>query len=130
MGRAMGFIGLLVVMAAGMYIYSRQATAVSPDGSAQAGPRATIDLVGVKNDLLSIAKAERSHFALDGKYISLDELISSGELSMATPGRGPYRYSTETTSSGFRAIATNGGPPTPGLPQTISVDETMAVKME
>ena len=130
MGRAMGFIGLLVVVAAGMYIYSRQATAVSPDGSAQAGPRGTIDLAGVKTDLLSIANAERSHFALDGKYISLDELISSGELKMTNPGRGPYHYSTETTSSGFRAIATNGGPPTPGLPQIISVDETMAVKME
>ena len=129
MGRALGFVGLLIVMAIGVYIYSKQVTAVSPAG-APAGPRATIDLVGVKNDLLAIANAERSHFALDGKYVSLDDLRSNNELSMPTPGRGPYQYSVEVTSSGFRAVATYSGAPGTGVPQTLSVDETMQVKTE
>jgi hypothetical protein len=129
MGRALGFLGLLIVMAVGVYIYSKQAASVSPEG-APASPRATVDLVGVKNDLLAIANAERSHFALDGKYVSLDELRSSHELSMPAAGRGPYQYSTEVTSSGFRAVATYSGTPMPGLPQTLSVDETMQVKTE
>ena len=132
MGRALGFVSLLIVAALGFYIYSKQATAVSPGQNAAASPRATIDLVGVKNDLLNIAKAERGQFALDGKYVSLDELISSGALSMPSPGRGPYKYSVETSSSGFRAIATfsaPGDPPT-GMPHTLSVDDSMQVTQE
>ena len=132
MGRALGFIGVLIVAAVGFYIYSRQATAVSPGQNAAASPRATIDTVGVKNDLLNIARAERGEFALNGKYVSLDELISSGALSMPSQGRGPYKYSVETSSSGFRAIATfsaPGEPPT-GVARTISVDDTLQVTQE
>ena len=127
MGRTLGFIALLIVVAAGFYIYSKQAESVAPAGAGPS-PKATVDITGVKNDLLNIAKAERSHFALEGKYASLDDLRSSGELSLPTPGRGPYQYSLEMTDSGFRVVATYGGAPGAGLPQTIRVDENMQVK--
>ena len=53
MGRALGFIGVLLALAIGGYIYMQQTKAVSPSG---ATPKSTADVVGVKNDLLAIAQ--------------------------------------------------------------------------
>ncbi len=130
MGRTLGFVGLLIVAAAGLYIYSKQASSMSPAGNAAASPRATIDLVGVKNDLLVIAQTERGEFALNGKYASLDQLRSSGALKMNATGRGPYQYSTEVSDTSFRVVATYTGEPQAGLPRTLSIDETMQIKQE
>src|SRR5271167_427440 len=68
-------------------------------------PQQTIDIVGVKNDLLGIAQAERAYQAEHGSYASLDELISSNELTMKKSGRNGYTYSVETSDQTFRAVA-------------------------
>ena len=129
MSRSLGFIGLLIVLGIGAYLYMRQTQAVTPDGST-ATPRSTIDVAGVKNDLIALANAERRHFAAEGKYVSIDELRSSGDISMPSNSRGPYSYSAETSDTGFRIIATYSGPPDAGVPRTLSIDETMQVKTE
>src|SRR5581483_6289587 len=87
MGRAIGFISIIIVAAIGFWIYTKQGSSASPGGNAAASPRATIDLVGVKNDLNAIAQAERRHYASDGKYVSLDDLRSNGDISMQGSGR-------------------------------------------
>jgi hypothetical protein len=129
MGRALGFVSIIIVAAIGFWIYTKQGTSASPGGNAAASPRATIDIVGVKNDLNAIAQAERRHYASDGKYVSLDDLRSNGDISMQGSGRGPYTYSVETSENGFRVIATLTGA-AEGVPRTISVDETMQMKSE
>jgi hypothetical protein len=129
MSRVFGFVGLLVILGVGMYIYKQQIMATSAPGGATANPRGTVDLVGVKNDLIAIAKAERSHFALDGKYVSLDELISNGDVVMKTPNRGPFQYSSDVDDSGFVITATYSGPDE-GVPKTLSIDQTMEIKTE
>ncbi len=130
MGRALGFIGLIIVAALGFWMYTKQATSASPAGNAAASPKATIDLVGVKNDLLAIANAERGEFALNGKYASLDALRSSGALKMNADNRGPYHYSADVSDSSFRVVATYTGDPPTGVPRTLSIDETMQIKQE
>ena len=133
MSRAFGFIGLLIVLGIGAYIYMRQAQAVTPGGGgagSTATPRSTIDVVGVKNDLIALANAERRHFAADGKYVSIDELRSNGDISMPTNHRGPYSYSAETSDTGFRIVASYSGPPNAGVPHSFSIDETMQIKTE
>ena len=132
MSRALGFIGLLIVLGIGAYIYMRQTQAVTPGGGAggTATPRSTIDVVGVKNDLIALANAERRHFAAEGKYVSIDELRSSGDISMPVNHRGPYTYDAETSDTTFRITATYSGPANPDVPQTLSIDETMQVKTE
>jgi len=132
MSRALGFVGLLIVLGIGAYIYMRQAQSVTPGGGAggMAAPRSTIDVVGVKNDLIALANAERRHFAAEGKYVSIDELRSNGDISMQSNQRGPYSYSAETSDTGFRITATYSGPPNPGVPHALSIDETMQVKTE
>jgi len=123
MGRAFGFIGTIVVMAVGMYLYSTQwKTAIAPGrGTTPAG---TANVVGVKNDLISIANAERGFYATEQKYASLDELISGRYITIERQ-RPPYTYDVETTSSGFRVTATRDGA---GGPAQFWIDETMQVQ--
>jgi hypothetical protein len=123
MGRLFSFIGIGIVMAVGMYIYARQ----SQSSSAAAGvnnPKAAINIAGVRSDLMTIAQAERGYFALEGKYASLDELISNHSLSIARQ-RPPYSYDVEASGSGFRVIATRAGDDASGAPSQLSVDENM-----
>lgn len=129
MGRVFGFVGLLIVLGAGMYIYKQEIVATSAPGGATANPRATIDVTGVRSDLIAIASAERRHFASDGQYVDISELISKGDISMQTPSRGPFSYSSSVTDSGFTITATYGGND-PGAPKSLSIDETMQIKSE
>src|SRR5579864_9338404 len=121
--RLFSFISIIIVLAAGMYIYSRQAQ----DSSAAAGasnPKAAINITGVRSDLMTIAQAERGYFALEGKYASLDQLISSRSLSVSRQ-RPPYTYEVQTSGSGFRVIATRSGDDGSGTPAELSVDQDM-----
>ena len=123
MGRLFSLIGIVIVMAVGVCIYARQ----SQSSSAAAGvnnPKAAINITGVRSDLLTIAQAERGYFALEGKYASLDELISSRSLSVARQ-RPPYSYEVEASGSGFRVIATRSGDDASGAPSQLSVDENL-----
>src|SRR5215467_13303621 len=123
MGRLFSLIGTVTVMAVGMYIYARQ----SQSSSAAAGvnnPKAAINITAVRSDLMTIAQAERGYFALEGKYASLDELISSHSLSVARQ-RPPYSYEIESGGSGFRVLATRSGDDASGAPSQFWVDENM-----
>jgi hypothetical protein len=125
--RAFSLIALVIVLGAGAYIFMRQSQSVAPAGSSNL--RATADLVGVKNDLLAIAQAERSYNALHGGYVSIEELRSQGELVMTRNNRGLYTYSAEVSDGGFRVVATYSGSD-PGLPRNLSVDQSMEVHQE
>src|SRR5260370_36009973 len=81
MGRVLGFLGTIITMAIGMYIYSLQIKTLTPGaGSGNSEEDATI--TGVKNDLIGIANAERGYQASEGEYASLDEVISGHYLSI------------------------------------------------
>ena len=123
MGRAFGFLGTVIVMAVGMYIYSIQLKDTSAPGNA-ATPTGTANIVGVKNDLISIANAERGYFATEQKYVSLDELVSGHYITIERQ-RPPYTYDVETTSTGFRVTATRD---TAGSPAQLWIDENMQVQ--
>ena len=121
MGRLFSFLSIVIVLAIGMFVYSRQ----SSSASGVAGtPEAAIGMAGVKSDLLSLASAERRYFASEGKYVSLDELVSTNYISVARQ-RPPYTYAVETSSAGFRVIATRSGDNSSGMPAQLSVNENM-----
>jgi hypothetical protein len=126
MGRVFGFLSVVIVMAIGLYIFSKQAQSTSAAAGANS-PKAAIDITAVKGDLISIATSERRYFATEGKYASLDELISANYVTMARQ-RPPYTYEIETSSSGFRAVATRSGDNVSGTPAQLSVDENMDFK--
>jgi hypothetical protein len=123
MGRVLGFLGTVITMAIGMYIYSLQVKTLSPSaGGGNTEEVATI--TGVKNDLIGIANAERGYQASQGKYASFDELTSGNYLTIKGE-RPPYIYDVEIGSSGFRATATRT---TKGAPAQLWITEAMEVK--
>ena len=123
MGRAFGFIGTIVTMAIGMYIYSLQVKTLTP-GAGSGDSAEVTTITGVKNDLIGIASAERGYLASQGKYASLDELISGNYLTIKNE-RPPYIYDVETSGSSFRATATRT---TKGAPAQLWITETMQVQ--
>ncbi len=124
MGRVFGFLGVVITMAIGMYIYSLQVKAIEP-GTAPAANGIEAPLIaGIKNDLIAIANAERGYQASEGKYASLDELIAGKYLSVRAD-RPPYVYDVEMTGQGFKASATRT---IKGAPAQLWITETMQVQ--
>jgi hypothetical protein len=123
MGRVFGFLSLILAVGVGMYIYSQSAQSSSHAAGANS-PKAAINITGVRSDLISIATTERRYYATEGKYASLDELISSNYITIARQ-RPPYTYEVQTSASGFRVVATRSGDDASGTPAQLSVDENM-----
>ncbi len=123
MGRVLGFVGTVITMAIGMYIYSLQVKTLMP-GAGSGNPEEVATITGVKNDLIGIANAERGYLASQGKYASLDELISGNYITIKGE-RPPYIYDVETTAGSFRATATRT---TKGAPAQLWITETMQVQ--
>jgi hypothetical protein len=117
--------GLLIVALLAALVYKYYFSSLQSAGTGT--PAQTIDIVGVKNDLIGIAQAERAHQAQHGSYASLDELISSGELTMRQTSRNGYTYSVETSDQSFRAIAHCPTATFPGC-SNYAVDQSMEVQ--
>jgi hypothetical protein len=114
----------------GIYLYTLKQAAPAPGMVVTQ----TISIVGVKNDLASIAQAERMYFAQNGSYADLQTLISSGTMNLTRTSRDGYSYSVEPSGSTFTATATYTAPPidnpghvTPPHFPTYSIDQTMEV---
>jgi hypothetical protein len=123
MARFFGLLATVLAIAIGLYLYAHQAQSIadaSPGGTLQSAQRIT----GVKADLLSIANAERTYMAQQGKYASFDELVSAHYLSIKNE-RPPYSYDVQTSDNGFRVTAARSGP---GGPSQLSIDETMQIQ--
>ena len=123
MGRAFGFISLILVVAAGGYIYTKQMQSTTSVGGGST-PTTTVDVTGVRTDLLALANAERQYWASNAKYASLDELQANGGIHV--PSRPNYSYSAQAGETSFKITATYSGPD-PKAPKQMTIDETMAL---
>ncbi len=122
MGRVFGFVGLGLAVAITLYVYTLPFKVLAP-GLGSGNAEETAIIKGVENDLTGIANAEQTYLLVEGKYASLDELISCAYVSVKSE-RPPYIYDVEITDSGFRATATRT---TKGAPAEISITEDMQV---
>jgi hypothetical protein len=57
----------------------------------------------------------------------MDDLVSSGAMTVRKSGRPGYTYDLETSDEGFRVIARCTSPQLPGC-QNYSVDQNMTVQ--
>ena len=121
-----GLIGLLAVALIGGAIYWMALTKTQGGTGTSGTPAQTISTVGVENDLLAIAQAERMYQVEHGSYASLDELNSSGALTAQKTGRGGYTYSVDASASGFTAKATCESSASASC-TNFAVDQTMQV---
>jgi hypothetical protein len=120
-------IGLLIVAVIGVLTYKYYFSHMEAAGTGTATPMQTIDMAGVKNDLLSIAQAERMYLTDHSSYASLDELVSSGALTMKKTGRDGYTYDAQPSDSTFRVIAHCPAATNPGCTSFV-IDQTMEIQ--
>jgi hypothetical protein len=118
--------GLLIVALISVMAYKYFLTS-GPSAGAASTPIATIDAVGAQNDLIAIAQAERMYQAQNGKYASLDDLISGGAMNLRKPSREGYTYEVDASDDSFRATAQCVST-IPGC-HSYSVDQTMTVQV-
>jgi hypothetical protein len=108
------------------YFYVRKMPTVAP-GTA---PTQAISLIGVENDLLQIARAERTYVVDHAACGSLEQLVSSGALTMTRSGRDGYTYTVECSGSDFTVRGQH--PPAPEGSSirypAYTVDQTMQVR--
>jgi hypothetical protein len=122
-------VGLLVTASflVGVYVLYLKRMPTVAEGTA---PTQAVSLTGVRMDLLQIAKAERNSIAADGRCSSLEELISSGSMSMSRPERDGYSYSIDCSGSDFTVTARHVPAPA-GSPiryPNYAIDQTMEVR--
>jgi hypothetical protein len=89
-----------------------------------------VSLTGVKMDLLQIAKAERTSIGVDGHCMTMDELLSSGSMSLSRSERDGYSYSVECSGNDFTATARHTPAPA-GSPlryPNMVIDQSMQVR--
>ena len=91
-----------------------------------AAPARTVDVAGVKNDLVSIAQSERIYQAEHSAYGSLDQLTSSGAMSMAKTGRDGYTYDVDASATSFRVVAHCPAAANPGC-SNYTIDNSMTI---
>jgi hypothetical protein len=118
-------VGLLVVALIAVMTYKYYFQKV--ESTSGMTPTQTINMVGVKNDLLAIAQAERTYQAEHGAYVSFSDLSSSGALAISSAGRDGYVYDVDLSGGGFRVFTHCPATTNPGC-QNYSVDQTMEVQ--
>jgi hypothetical protein len=128
MSRAFSFVAFILVAALGIFMYMRQAQAVSPGPGSN--PAATVNMVAVQQDLLQIARAEQQHLASDGHYLTLQEMRAAGDTGLPPDSRGPYSYSAEVSAESFTVTATRSGPPNAGAPRVLRTGPQMTISSE
>ena len=127
MKAAGSILGLVIVVAIIWFVmksqYSRGPAGAQP-------PAETINVVGVKSDLLAIAQAERMYLASHGSYVSVDELQQDGSITFSGANRRGYSYTAELDDGQhFRITAAPTDPAKASWP-TLSIDETMQVTQQ
>jgi hypothetical protein len=100
--RALAGLLAFVAVAFGIYYFYLKKLPTTDEGTA---PTQAISLTGVRSDLLQIAQAERGNIALNSKCVSLDELISSGALTVSRKERDGYTYEVNCSGTDFQVIA-------------------------
>lgn len=125
--RSLGsLVAVLVVAAVVGFTYKYYLSQNQPDAPIS-HPQQTIDVTGVKNDLLGMAQAERVYQAEHNSYASLDDLVSSGAMTMKKSGRDGYTYEATASAESFRIIAHCPSATLPGCTSYV-IDQTMEVQ--
>lgn len=117
--------GTLVVLVISLLVYKYYFGKAESDGTGT--PAQTINTVGVKNDLIAIAQAERAYQAEHGSYASVDDLTSSGAVTFEKRGRQGYTYEIQNSAGGFRVVAHCRSATNPGCPDFF-IDQSMEVQ--
>jgi hypothetical protein len=127
MRAAASILGLVIVVAIIWFVVKSQFSQ-GPTGAQP--PAETINVVGVKSDLLAIAQAEKMYMASHGSYVSVDELQQDGSITFSGTDRRGYSYTAEVDDGQHFKITAAPTDPAKARWPTLSIDETMQVTQQ
>ncbi len=122
-----GLLGVVIALGIVYYLFRAQVQSM-PGGGAP--PEETIDVVGVKNDLIAIAQAERMYLASHGSYATLDQLQQDGSLTFSTANRRGYNYTASVDDGQHFTITAAPADPAKSTWPTLSINESMQVAQQ
>lgn len=125
--RSLASLLVVAILAIGIYVFYLKKMPSMDEGTA---PTQAISLTGVRSDLLQIAQAERANIALSSRCLSLDELISSGGLSIDRTERDGYTYRVNCSGADFQVVAQHP-PAREGSPiryPSLAIDSSMKIE--
>jgi len=118
-------LGMILAGALGLGAFVWQSGRLG-GGAGGGSPTSIVDTVAVKTDLLSMAGAMKQQFALEARYVSLEDLRKRG---VPVPERrGPYVYSAEVSEMNFTIKATYEVKDGETAPPTLTIGPDMVVK--
>jgi hypothetical protein len=126
--KAGGMIVGLVIVVAIIWFVMKSQFSQGPTGAQP--PAETINVVGVKSDLLAIAQAEKMYMASHGSYVSVDELQQDGSITFSGANRRGYSYNAEVDDGQHFKITARPSDPAKASWPTLSIDETMQVTQQ
>ena len=127
--KVFGLLGLVIAMCIGVYLYTRSAKDAATAAGGAGSPKMAIDVTGVRADLIAFGNAEKQEYALEGKYLSFDDLRAKGTV-LPADHRGPFTYTADISDTAFKVTATYSGEPIQGAPHSLSIDQTMQVQTQ
>jgi hypothetical protein len=120
--RALGLVGVIVVLAVGYFVVQQSGSS----GTDQASPQEQIDVVSIRQQLRTIAQAERQYLATHGEYATIEQLAQEDLLPGGAEVRG-YAFSAVAAGTrGFTITATPIDPEKADWP-VLEIDERMEV---
>jgi hypothetical protein len=126
--KAGGMIVGLVIVVAIIWFVMKSQFSQGPTGTQP--PAETINVVGVKSDLLAIAQAEKMYMASHGSYVSIDELQQDGSITFSGANRRGYSFNAEVDDGQHFKITAKPSDPAKASWPTLSIDELMQVTQQ
>jgi hypothetical protein len=100
--RVFGLVSVLAVLGVGYFVMQRSVGS----GSDRASPQEQVDVVSIRQQLLTIGQAERQYLATHGTYATLEQLEQDDLLPGGAEVRGYVFSAAVAGAKGFTITAT------------------------
>jgi len=120
--RVLALVGVLAVLAVGYFVAQQSASSAAD----QASPQEQIDVIGIRQQLLTIGQAQRQYLAAHGEYATIEQLAQDDLLPGGTEVRGYVFSAVPAGTTGFTVTATPVDAEKSDWP-VLEIDESMQV---
>jgi len=122
--RILGILSVAATLGFGLFYLYLQNRSLPASGR----PKEQITLTGVKSDLMQIGQGERMYVTQNGNCTTLEQLISSGSITMTRTERDGYAYTIDCSGTDFTVTARHPEPPDGGARYpTLRLDSKMEI---
>ena len=122
--RILGILSVAATLGFGLFYLYLQNRSLPASGR----PKEQITLTGVKSDLMQIGQGERMYVTKNGNCTTLEQLISSGSITMTRTERDGYAYTIDCSGTDFTVTARHPEPPDGGARYpTLRLDSKMEI---